>query len=292
MTKYVLALLCLTVLTSCLKEEEVKNDDGAEASTSAVGSAVSRAWGNDDPLGIKYGEKVSVNSTAEYLGYPNVRLTQQEAFTSMDKKPVKDDQGNDYTIFQLAQRLNQIDSDNNDHITTQMKNFTVRNYDADSSEVQTKGTEAIVGYYKVLALLFSCQLPEDTEKYCHDNGYECSQKCYNVQTSEEVRAVPAAVAARPNCGGVPGCVMNLKKLSFDIIIQMKKGSTTQKQKVTRSIAVFQDAPYLSKLIDNCYRGLVNIPNSSNKVLATLCDHVVDFQYGSGSYPAATETPSN
>jgi len=301
--KYILVLLCAGLLTSCLEGPDMSNDDGAQAEAIQVGTAIVNAWGPDNPAGIGYNEKVSIDYTQEFLGYPS-RVSMQESFTAIAKDATSDPKT---IIFAMAHRLNEIDSDGNDHISTTTKYLGVAKSldDDDSPEVASQSLKtaslvqtmaandtAYIGTFKILMLLGSCELSEEDRKACAQEGLECSQRCYNLNVSTEQVAPPAPVQARPNCGGVPNCMMDLKKVSFDIIIETKKGSTTQKQKVTRWVSIFQGAPYMSKLMENCYRGLVKLPNSSQRVLATLCDRVVDFKYGSGSFPTGAPVDSS
>ena len=303
MMKYLLILCCSLLLTSCLKDPKVTNDDGILSASDKVGTAVVNAWGADNPLGIGYNEQVSINYTQEFLGYPT-RLTLQESFTAIAKDSTS---VANQTIFAFAHRTNEIDGDGNSKISTTTKYLPVHGRSEDeeeapssseamldmmaaraASEVRAASNEiAIIGTFKVLALLSACKLDDEDKKACDAQKIQCSQSCYNLKVTEERVPPPAPVQARANCGGVPDCMMTLKKVSFDIIMETKQGSTTQKTKVSRWVSIYQDAPYVSKLMENCYRGLVKIPNSSQRVLATLCDRVVDFKYSTSAFPAAT-----
>jgi|GEM_PF-5700312 hypothetical protein len=301
MMKYLLILCCTTLLTSCLKDPEVTNDDGVQSESVKVGTAVVNAWGTDDPLSIGYNEQVSINYTQEFLGYPT-RVNLQESFTAIGKDATSVEK---QTIFAFAHRTNEIDADGNSKISTTTKYLPVHGRTDDveptaaetlldsmaaraAGDIHAQASEiAIIGTFKVLALLSSCELDDEDKKACDAQKVQCSQRCYNLNVSQETVAPPAAVQARANCGGVPDCQINLKKVSFDIIMETKQGSTTQKTKVSRWVSIYQDAPYVSKLMENCYRGLVKIPNSSQRVLATLCDRVVDFRYSTSAYPAST-----
>ncbi|MNL47161.1 hypothetical protein D3C87_1699300 [compost metagenome] len=123
-------------------------------------------------------------------------------------------------------------------------------------------------------------MTEDLQKDCRDIGADsCSLSCHNLKVSETVIAAPELVQRREDCGGLPDCKMRKKNISFDWVLDVKRGSSIEQQKVTYSVGISPDAPYLSRLMNYCYRGVVQVPNSAQRVLVTICNDVKDFKIG-------------
>jgi hypothetical protein len=136
-----------------------------------------------------------------------------------------------------------------------------------------------LGFERLIMLAHSCEMTDELQKYCVENLKldSCEIKCGNLTSVAEVRDAPPLMAKQPNCGGLADCKLNVKKVSFDWTILMKTGQTVEKQKVSYSLAMTQDLPFLSRVLDYCSRGLVQIPNSSSKVLVTVCNRVKNFK---------------
>ncbi|MBO9668175.1 MAG: hypothetical protein J7501_15340, partial [Bdellovibrio sp.] len=149
------------------------------------------------------------------------------------------------------------------------------------SSVQTMSDDLqmTLGFERLIMLAHSCEMTDELQKYCVENLKvdSCEIKCGNLSSVAEVRDAPPLIAKQTNCGGLKDCKLNVKKVTFDWTIILKTGQNVEKQKVSYTLAMTQDLPFLSRVLDYCSRGLVQIPNSSSKVLVTVCNRVKNFE---------------
>jgi hypothetical protein len=135
--------------------------------------------------------------------------------------------------------------------------------------LRSGGTQSqFLGVLTVQNMLIAC---------VKDTGWDVS--CHNLQISEGRRAPPTGVSSKPDCGGVPNCEIRYKKISFDLVVNLtdEATNTTHPEKVNYELVFSPDVPYLSRLVDFCYLGMV--PTASQKIIVKVCNKVQNFEVG-------------
>ena len=96
---------------------------------------------------------------------------------------------------------------------------------------------------------------------------------HNLSIHSSAEAPPAAVQKQTNCGDVPGCKINLTKVSFDMLVWSDPSGP---DKIHREFLLSPDVPYFANVMSECDSLLVPVGNM--KTLVTLCSDVVNFRY--------------
>ncbi|WP_413559846.1 hypothetical protein [Bdellovibrio sp. HCB209] len=299
-------LLILAIVAgslSCMKQPELE-DEVIPSSVEEVSGALVDAWGTVSPLTMLKGDFL-FQETEQQIDTMDARLVLQEGTTisNITETPKQ----YDYTfLYQTAV----ISGDNASQSTREDHRTVTKTSSEDPAPVQTaskkeKSSESsalatakavlnakssdvkvmaddyqlTLGFERVLMLANACVMTDDLLKYCKDELKvdSCEIKCANLKKETEVRVAPKLIQQQPNCGGLANCKLNVKKVTFDWSIVLKTGDVTEKQKVTYTLAMTQDLPFLPRVLDYCSRGLVQIPNSSTKVLVTTCNRLKNFQ---------------
>ncbi|MNJ92702.1 hypothetical protein D3C87_103760 [compost metagenome] len=271
--KYLLPIAMLFSLTSCLEQPDMSNDDGPQASVSDVQNALSNAWGDNYPTTMEKGEFVFKTRTQKIQDY-TPRLVFQEGVTISEKDRVANKFN--YTFLHQTEEITN---------TGESKLSTTEHHmelDAPSSlmaqDVKTQSLS--FGVQTILGLMQVCIKSEDLQKECDELAADkCDLRCHNLTVTETKVPVPELARQRENCAGVPNCELKMKNVAFDLILEIKKGNATEKQKVRYMTSISRDVPYMSRLMNYCYRGLVQPQGTSQKVLVTVCNDVKDFRPG-------------
>ncbi|UYL10072.1 hypothetical protein B9G69_005710 [Bdellovibrio sp. SKB1291214] len=304
MNKNLQRLLILATVAgslSCMKTPELE-DKVTPASAEEVSNALVDSWGTISPLTMLKGDFI-YQETEQQIDTMESRVVLQEGTTISNITETAEKY--DYTfLYQTAviSGENSSQSTREDHRTVTKNNASsvqtsaakkVKSSESSAlqmaksvlgkktSDVTTMGDdyEMTLGFERVLMLANSCVMTDDLQNYCKETLKldSCEIKCGNLTKTTEVRPAPDLIKQQSNCGGLANCKMNVKKVTFDWQILMKTGGNTEKQKVTYTISMTPDLPFLPRVLDYCSRGLVQIPNSSTKVLVTVCNRLKNFQ---------------
>ncbi|WP_413583456.1 hypothetical protein [Bdellovibrio sp. HCB288] len=291
MNKYLQRVALATVIAStlsCMKTPDLE-DEFTPATAEQVTTSLVDSWGSVSPLTMLKGDFL-LQETDQQIDTMNPRLVLQEGTTISEIAETAEKY--EYTFLyqtavitgdnssQSTRKQYRTVSKGND-LTAQSAGLkTLKSVLAKKSDVTTKADdyELTLGFERVVMLANACVMTDDLQKYCKEELKldSCEIKCGNLTSVTEVRPAPDLIKKQPNCGGIPNCELNVKKVTFDWSILMKTGTATEKQKVTYSISVTQDLPFFGRVLDYCNRGLVQIPDSS-KVLVTVCNRLTNFQ---------------
>jgi hypothetical protein len=279
-------------------------DQVTPASSEEVSNAMVDSWGTISPLTMLKGDFI-YQETDQQIDTLETRVVLQEG-TTISKITETTDKYDFTFLYQTAviSGDNASQSTREDHRTVTKNNATDANtVQAASKKVKSSESSALqmaksvlgkkssdvsvmgddyemtLGFERVLMLANSCIMTDDLQNYCKETLKldSCEIKCGNLTKTTELRAAPDLIKQQTNCGGLKDCKLNVKKVTFDWQILMKTGGNTEKQKVTYTISMTPDLPFLPRVLDYCSRGLVQIPNSSTKVLVTVCNRLKNFQ---------------
>ncbi|QDK36626.1 hypothetical protein [Bdellovibrio sp. NC01] len=300
------------VSSSCMKTPEL--DEKAEpASVQEVQSAMAKSWGNSDPLSMTVNDFV-YTETDQRIEQQDPRLVLQEGITVSNKADATNEVNYTY-LYQVAviNGTSSQQSTREDHRCVAKNDNgcpdpTPSDGSSDSSDGSSSTTavpkelrglsklqkaaggssdikpyaddyQMSLGFEKFLSLAYACQKSDSLAQYCKDQlGVDtCDIQCSNLAVKEDSQDAPPSMKALANCGGLTDCKIKLKRINFDWSFITKKGTTTHSQKINYSMALSQDLPFLSRLVEYCSRGLVDIPSSGTKVLVTVCNRQKDYK---------------
>lgn len=291
--KSALFLLSLLSGTSCLKPPVLSEDNGPVAEATEVQDAILTAWDNadfntirkDEFLYIEQDQKIStldtkvvykeasdvkdriVNDTTDTIFYRfeiQAQAMENGSFKPVItlEDPMTVPKTNPSANVPSAQPQEKADfPDSMEALQKSMAGGRVGLY-------SSAGRNHFLGVFTINSMLLACVKEENWDVSCH-----------NLQVTEGIRPPPIGVASQANCGGVSGCMIRYKKISFDLVVNLQdeETGTTKAEKVNYELVISPDVPYLSRLLDFCYQGMV--PTQSQKVLVKMCNKVQNFKIG-------------
>lgn len=293
---------------SCMKQPEM-DEKSTPATLQEVQSAMVDGWGQTSPLTMKVNDFV-YTETDQRLEQQDSRLVLQEGIT-VSKKEESEKEVNYTYLYQIAvvtgdqaQQSTREDHrcvaktddgcpdpvpatpppDGSAAVPAVLKNLNdlqLRAKASAGSSVKPMADDyhMSLGFEKFLGLAYACQKTTAVDTYCKEQMKvdSCDIKCANLVTTTELVAAPTGIQQQPNCGGFKDCKINLKRISFDWSFVTKLGTETHTQKINYSIALSPDMPFLSRVMDYCSRGLLDIGTTGNKVLVTVCNRTKNFK---------------
>lgn len=302
------------VSSSCMKTPEL-DEKSVPASVQEVQNTMAKSWGNSDPLSMTVNDFV-YTETDQRVEQQDPRLVLQEGITVSNKQDATNEVNYTY-LYQVAvingtssQQSTREDhrcvakndsgcpstpasdgsssSDSSSSSTTavpkELKGLTKLQAAASSSSSSdvkpfADDYQMSLGFEKFLSLAYACQKSSSLDKYCKEQlGVDtCDIQCSNLAVNEDTQDAPPSMKALANCGGLTDCKIKLKRITFDWSFITKTGTTTHSQKINYSMALSQDLPFLSRLVEYCSRGLIDIPSSGTKVLVTVCNRQKDYK---------------
>ncbi|WP_413290037.1 hypothetical protein [Bdellovibrio sp. HCB337] len=290
-----LLILSLLASTSCLKPPALDTDNGPVATHTEVQKAILEAWDDADFHETRQGEFL-------YIEQDNRISTLEPRVVYKEGSDVKTrvvDNANQTIAYKFEIQSTEVQGNGSfKPITVVEDNMVVPittpvlNVPTEQPAQQTAAfpdsVEALqqsmangsVGLYSsrvrnhfiavftIENMLLACVKDKDWDVTCH-----------NLEVTEGMRAPPIGVSSQPNCGGIPNCLIRYKKIAFDLVVNLKDEETGEvhPERVNYELVLSPDVPYLSRLLDFCYQGMV--PTQGQKVLVKMCNKVKNFVQG-------------
>lgn len=286
-----LAISCVLVGSGCLKPPSQTLDHGPEVPASEVQLAILDAWGSADPATIGAREFESLEQDQK-ISTLDPRVVYKEA-TEVCSREVKGDEIT-YNLLLRSTSINETGSFKpetsiiqelvvkNPSITQNLLSAAREPAFPNSIEALQKSMasgrgglfqndnngkvqENSLGLQTVLSMFDACVKSKNWDVTCH-----------NLKVSHGWTLPPIGVSSRPDCGGIPNCQISFKRISFDLVVNLPSsdGKSTHEEKVIYDFTISQDVPYLSRLTDFCYQGLVVA--SGQRILVKICNRVQNF----------------
>ncbi len=286
--KTILVALLISAV-GCIKQPELEDDDGIEASAEAVQKSLADAWGEADPGSAIRLNEFSYTELSQRIhgvpAYDPARVMYLEGLT-VTSREVKTDDIEYKIVQQVSDRTGteskvssteyQVSVPRMDAVQATTLESAVKNY----SVSDLKPMSLSFGVQIVSALAHACTKSSTWDADCAEiKADKCDLTCHNLVIKTETVPAPKLVQDRANCEGLENCQIRTVKVSFDQILKIKKGDNTEKSKVGYSVVISPDVPYLSRLMSQCSRRLLTISASNQKVLGEVCNDVKDFQAG-------------
>lgn len=253
MMKKTLATLTLMVLSlsllSCNKGKETEGDFGQEVSDKDLSKVISKATSKLDPTRIKVGQSVS--------HIVSLRVENSERFRPMmwDRNTV------------LSKE-----------VTPQYYRYIVKVEEKDLSVEpnEEKVYEDVIEYSTAPEITKSfrelTQIGEFS-KASLTKSIPTQVKYYNMKEYPLTLSVPEAVGARPNCGDMLDCKMNVHHLEFDEVTWYSDGRV---QKIRWLYEISPEVPFLANITTVCASQLIDWEGS--RVYVRNCRYAVDFNF--------------
>lgn len=260
--------LIATTNSSCLKSPDLTQDLGPAIAPEKITQALLDSWGDADPNALEKNNFVAIDRTQKILDMTGETVVFQVGFTIMDKKE-SEDKGS--YIYDVLQQTNEITSGQS-KLSSLLRTISV-------PKTTSQGTVDPMKAFTTSNLQpLSIEVFSSFLNACL-SGNNFSATCHNLSVSEETVAPPDKVKALPNCGGLANCQIRVRTISFDrqVNIISKAASSERTEKIHFRIRLSPDVPFLARVMESCFRGMVQVPNSTQRVLVTLCDRVQDFK---------------
>lgn len=113
---------------------------------------------------------------------------------------------------------------------------------------------------------------------CQTEG-EDAETCYKLQTSDIKLRVSPAIAPQHGCENVNQCYIDARKVEFDTVSSTVIDKDGKALRIHYTMIVSKDVPFLSKMMQLCYKRLYNISSSQQKVMADTCYTVNNYSFG-------------
>ena len=194
---------------------------------------------NADPTKIQKGEFTYFIQTQEiYTGQqnPSVSLISEEGITILDRQ-----EGPGYIEFTVQKEII-------DHLQ--------------------EGSPHSV--FKDVFYVSSEPLPE--EETPEEGTPDPQIKFYNLVVRDEVFPKPAKVLEKEPCSKPEDCVLNVKKLSYDVVFVDPENPQTTKVEAWLS----DEVPYFATILKSCYSTIVSVDTA--RPLVRQCKSVFDYQF--------------
>lgn len=292
-----LLFACLLTMTvsSCMLKPDME-DNATPASLVEVQKSLATSWGKADPLSMNPNDFIYLE-TDQRLEQQEPKVVMQEGIT-VSKKEEATNEYNYTFLYQTAlisgEQIQQ--STKEDHrcvaknadgcatalvqsaasVPIAMK--SLKKMQEAAVKVSATDSQLTLGFEKFIGLAYACQTTPALVKYCQEqlDADTCEVSCANLKSFNEQTEAPPLIKAQTNCGGFPDCKINLNRVSFDWSFKLTKGQATQTQKINYSIALSPDMPFLSRVMEYCSRGLINVPQLGTKVLVSICNRVKNY----------------
>lgn len=205
-----------------------------------------------DPLKIKKGEFAYFIETQEiYTGQqePSISLMEEESLTVLDRV-----EGPGYLEFTVQKEII-------DHLTDGSPHSIFK----DVFYVSTTPEEPEVPETPEVPGANDSDVPADEPK-------PSPIQFYNLKVVDERISKPKKVIEKDPCATEAECLINVKKISYDIVFTDPAAPQTTKVETWLS----SEVPYFSSILKNCYTTVVSVDTA--RPLVRQCKSVLDYQF--------------
>lgn len=253
--------LLAAFLFGCIKEPEITPPElGPEASESDLERVVSKALYGIDPWKSAVGQQVIYDFNARVENseqvQPLIRLT--TTTRSRDQ-------------LQNPPRLRVI----NENHELDLRTGEVERSEAPPMEFEGGGPAESV----VLNALKGSTLSGKSALRPWDDRSVKKTTYHNLKESSGEMSPPEAVAAKPDCGGVPGCKLRFFKLEYD---EARWFSDKDYDVQHWVFVISRDAPFVTYILERCLAGMVDY--DGRKIYIRQCQFARDFSYAGAAPP--------
>jgi hypothetical protein len=297
------------VASSCMKPPDYENQDGPKVSVEALRNALAEGWGEFNPHEMLKGEANSQERTVQISTLkPRLTLLKTasvyEIKTPQEEPNIllysivlesKEDPENELPVPTTRERPISAPKDN----SQAAKSFanlslqgiplaaklhqgalrTIQKYSDTETPIAALNDDETDSQMISADMLFSlwhmCTPPSPRLVQLGLINIEC----FNLKVTKVKEAPPKNPKNGNNCGNLPQCQLLATTIQFDIVYSTKdnKTETTTRTKISYTIKMSHDVPFLSKILDLCYLGMASAQNQ--KFPVTICYKTTHIQAG-------------
>lgn len=265
---YALIFLVLTFNTSCLKKQNLDDDNLGEAiAPEALTKAMTEGFGS-----MNYGQ-IKAN---EFTSYILTQTIQETSFTPLEQQ--------DLTIESSADTATALTMD---LILTKIKFSGGQN-----SQSTRKWHQAFDKTGKSTALSTNSTTLADNDPptflfiafqglafgSCYNDG-EAPETCHRLLVTDIKYKVPETAASQHTCADVANCYINARQIEFDKVQSTVLDKDGKPKRTHYTVIVSKEVPYLSRVLKYCSRSLYDISSLNQKILADFCYDINNYAFG-------------
>ncbi|UOE99880.1 hypothetical protein [Bdellovibrio reynosensis] len=281
-----LTMAACSSLVACIKEP--MDEEQNPATVEQVQTALSKAWGNADPLTMAPNDFLFQETEQKIDSNGSAFFVLQEGITVSKREETATDYLYTY-LYQnkvIKQGTEGAESTREDHRTVSKGTAAATSLQVQSHDFQSHVLKPMaddyqmtLGFERFYGLAYACVKSDALDTYCKDTLKvdSCEIKCSNLKEETVVETAPELMKAQDNCAGLPDCKLNIKKVAFDWVIELKTGQNVERQRVNYWVKLSPDLPFMSRMTEYCYRQLYPVQNQ--KVLVTTCTKLKNFKKG-------------
>jgi len=258
---YILLILSLFFQISCLKKQNLEDGDlVAKADPSTIQEKMEEgAGGSLYSVDIRINESSSLSSTVTFADSQNIPYFDQ--VLTVDSASVS---GTSIIFNLIYSKTNY--SDASDSFTSKIYPFVLQS-----------GNQSVISALNSKAAsrpVFLMQYYADFSEMCKDTDYTC----YNLSYSDSMIKLPTKLADKRICEDINNCIIPVRKVEFDIV-NNKQIVAGKPERAHVKFLVSHKLPYLSKVLNMCYRTLALYGNELKPIVREDCFGVTDFTIG-------------
>lgn len=278
MKKTASAFLLLGLTAGCIKEPNKKLVYGPEVTQQQVASELDQAIGvSDSPALIRKNEFVGRETTRMIRGRPVLDILNTTEVTVVDRLETT----TQWQIKEVEKIQNYSPGD-----PTQTPPPIVREDHKCWSKETLEQVECDVVPSPVRTLAAAGLIENQLKPFSHFQQSATSAdktvSYHNLTVNKLKAAPPGAVAQDTQCQGIPDCQINITQIEFDRVTWT---DTPEGYKIHYSIKISQDVPQLSRFLESCQQGSVQVlqpgqsAENAPRYLVTFCEAVKNFIRG-------------
>lgn len=277
MTKLIVSLMGLSLTLGCVKEPKQDLVYGPEIPKEEVASKLQTALGpQDSPSQIKLEEAVLSETTRFIRGRPILDILSSSETTVVERTEtttqwqIKDVEiYQEYNLSDPAQNPSPIVRE--DHKCWNKTSLVREECEIVPVAKRIASTLAVDDRLRPFSEFKQSSIePEKTITY------------HNLKITATKESPPESVAKSANCQGIPDCQINVTKIEFD---RVNWTENPEGYKIHYTIKVSPDVPQMSRFLESCQQGSVQIiqpgqdPKTAPRFLVTFCETVKNFLAG-------------
>jgi hypothetical protein len=286
---YFLIFLSLATSTSCLKKQNLDDDDlGPVIDAESMTKAMTEGFGSLDYTVIKPNEfssyvlsqkiQDSYLETIEQQDLTINKITDTADSLTLDLILSKIKYSGGQTSQGAPREWQQVFSKSSNTDTSKQSSDT---HTDDTRALLAQSTQGVQAMTDVDAPEFLFQLFQAYAFFgCRAEG-SYPTTCYKLNFSDFKFPVPQTAFAQHGCSQDQDCTIDARRIEFDMLTpELDKDG--KQIRVHHTFILSAQVPYLSRVLQYCKRSLYDVSNQPQKVLAEICYNINNYAFGDTS----------
>lgn len=265
---YAIVFLVLTFNTSCLKKQNLDDDDlGTPFDAALLNKAMTDGFGS-----LNYG---NIKSN-EFSSYILTQTIQDTSFSPLEQQDLTIETSTDTTEkLTLDLVLSKIKYAEGQSSQSTRKWHQVFGKTGQSTASNTEVSSLADNDPPTFLFIAFQGLAFDA---CHPDA-KSSETCYQLQVTDFKYRVPQTAASQHDCADTGNCLINARRIEFDMIQNKVIDKDGKPKRTHYTVIVSNEVPYLSRVLKYCSRSLYEISSLNQKILADFCYDINNYAFG-------------